>query len=93
MLINGRDIETLGIKLWDRVITSNQINTHEDWIDGDIKPTYIRQQDKFKNIKLTFLILEHDEEKAFYLISQLTAELKHSSVKFDDIDLIFDVNV
>ena len=93
MKINGIDISTLGVKLFDRVIKSNQIVTTEDWLDGDIQPTYIRQQDKFKDIALTFLILDNDENNAFLTISKLTAMLKHGIVRFDDIDLDFDVNI
>jgi len=36
MLINGIDISSLGVKLYDRVISSNEINTVDDWLDGDI---------------------------------------------------------
>ena len=57
MLINNIDISSLDIQLYDRVITSNDITTHEEWLDGDIQPTFIRQQDGFKTINLTFLII------------------------------------
>ena len=52
MLINNIDISSLDIQLYDRVITSNDITTHEEWLDGDIQPTFIRQQDGFKTINL-----------------------------------------
>lgn len=93
VLINGININTLGVKLYDRVIKSNQIETTEAWLDGDIQPTYIRQQDKFKNITLTFLILDKNEETAFLTISKLTALLKHAVIRFDDINLDFNVNI
>jgi hypothetical protein len=50
MLINGIDLSSLGIKLYDRVLESNQVDTTQAWLDGDIKPTHIRQQDRFKNV-------------------------------------------
>jgi hypothetical protein len=50
MLINGIDISSLGVKLYDRVLNSNSINTVDAWLDGDIQPTNIRQQEKFRNI-------------------------------------------
>ena len=57
MLINGIELSSLGIQLYDRVLYSNDIDTSQDWLDGDIQPTFIRQQDRFKNIKLDFLVL------------------------------------
>ena len=36
MLINGIDISSLGVKLYDRVLNSNSIYTADDWLDGDI---------------------------------------------------------
>ena len=93
MLINGIDISSLGVKLYDRVLNSNSINTVDDWLDGDIQPTNIRQQEKFRNIKLKFLVLGQNEQDAFYRISRLTKELKQATVIFDDIDLSFDVSV
>lgn len=93
MLINGIDISTLGVKLYDRVLNSNSINTVDDWVDGDIQPTNIRQQEKFKNIQLKFLVLGTDEEDAFFRISKLTQQLKKASVVFDDINLTFDITM
>lgn len=93
MLINGIDLTSLGAKLYDRVLTTNRVDTSEDWLDGDIQPTYIRQQDRFKRMKLSFLILENDEDEAFVLISRLTALLKKATIKFDDLSLLFDVTL
>ena len=58
MLINGVQLSSLGATLYDRVLTSNDIETTQEWLDGDITPTFIRQQDTFKNITLKFLITE-----------------------------------
>ena len=76
MLINGIELSSLGVKLYDRVITSNQVQTTQDWLDGDIQPTNIRQQDKFKKMTLKFLVLSADEDEAYMRISRLTAMLK-----------------
>jgi hypothetical protein len=43
MLIHGIELSSLGVKLYDRVITSNQVQTTQAWLDGDIQPTDIRQ--------------------------------------------------
>ena len=93
MLINGIELSNLGVQLFDRVLRSNLIDTAQEWLDGDIQPTFIRQQDRFKTIELQFLVLSADEDEAFRRISKLTAMLKKATVKFDDLDLIFDVSI
>lgn len=93
MLINGLELSKLGVQLYNRVLYSNTINTKEEWLEGDIQPTFIRQQDKFKNIKLEFLVLCMDEEEAFNRISHLTAMLKNAVIKFDDLNLLFNVKI
>ena len=93
MLINGIELSNLGVQLFDRVLYSNTIDTAQEWLDGDIQPTFIRQQDRFKTIELQFLVLSADEDEAFRRISRLTAMLKKATVKFDDLDLMFDVSI
>jgi hypothetical protein len=36
MLINGIELSSLGIELFDRVLYSNSIDTAQEWLDGDI---------------------------------------------------------
>ena len=91
MLINGIELSNLGVQLFDRVLYSNSIDTAQEWLDGDIQPTFIRQQDRFKTIDLQFLVLSADEDEAFRRISRLTAMLKKATVKFDDLDLMFEL--
>ena len=93
MLINGINITTFGARLYDRVLNSNKVDTVQDWLDGDIQPTNIRQQDKFRKIKLSFLILGTDESGAFFNISKLTQALKTATIQFDDLDLLFKVTL
>ena len=93
MLINNIDLSSLGIKLYDRVIYSNTVKTVEDWLEGDIQPTEIRQQDSFKKVNLSFLVLGNDEQDAFLRISKLTNMLKSCEVKFDDLDYIFSMKM
>lgn len=93
MLINGVDLSSLGVQLYNRVLTSNNIRTTRDWLEGDIQPTFIRQQEKFKTIQLQFLITEKNEDDAFLVMSKLTAMLKKATVVFDDIDLLFDMTI
>ena len=91
MLINGVDLSSLGVQLYNRVLTSNNIKTTRDWLEGDIQPTLIRQQEKFKSIQLQFLVTEKNEDDAFLVMSKLTSMLKKATVVFDDIDLLFEL--
>ena len=93
MLINGIELSNLGIQLYDRILYSNDIDTTQEWLEGDIQPTFIRQQDRFKMIKLEFLVLCSDEDEAFRRISRLTALLKKSTIKFDDLNFTFDASI
>lgn len=93
MLINNIELNSLGIVLYDRVLTTNSVDTSQEWLDGDIQPTFVRQQDRFKSMKLSFLVLTADEQEAFMKISKLTAMLKKASIQFDDLNLIFDVSM
>ena len=93
MLINNVELSSLGITLYDRVLSTNTVKTTQEWLDGDIQPTFIRQQEGFKNMQLSFLLLTNSEEEAFMKISQLTRLLKRASIQFDDMDLIFDVTL
>ena len=93
MLINGIELSNLGIELYDRILYSNDIETKQEWLDGDIQPTFIRQQDRFKTIKLEFLVLCSDEDEAFKRISSLTALLKKATIKFDDLNFTFDTSI
>lgn len=93
MLINGISLSTLGVQLYDRILTSNKVVSTKTWLEGDIQPTYIRQQDKFKSMILKFLITEQNEETAFVIMSKLTAMLRKATIIFDDMALSFDVTL
>ena len=91
MLINGIDLSSLGVQLYDRILSSNMVDTTSDWLEGDIQPTFVRQQDKFKDITLKFLVTEKNETDAFLVMSRLTAMLRKAEIVFDDINLLFSV--
>ena len=93
MLINGIQLSSLGASLYDRVLSSNDVETTQDWLDGDLQPTFVRQQDTFKNIVLKFLITEQNEEDAFVVMSNLSMLLKKATIIFDDMNLQFDVTM
>jgi len=92
MLINGIQLSALGATLHNRVFSTNNVETSEDWNEGSLQPTFIRQQDTFKDIELQFLITEENEEDAFITMSNLTMLLRKATLIFDDLPhLQFDV--
>jgi len=36
MLINGVNLNTFGVELYDRVLSTNSVTTRREWLDGDI---------------------------------------------------------
>lgn len=80
-------------KLLDRQINSNEVITIDDWLDGAIQPTFIRQQEKFKEITMVVLIEGTNEEDAYKMFSKLTRELSYGELKFDDMSLTFKVMI
>ena len=80
-------------KLLDRQINSNEVITIDDWLDGAIQPTFVRQQEKFKEITMTVLIEGSNEEDAYKMFSKLTRELSYGELKFDDMSLTFKVMI
>lgn len=93
MLINGIDLSAYGVTLHNRVLTSNEVKTTCEWLEGDIQPTFVRQQDSFKSVQLEFLVAGENEETAFITMSKLTAALKKATVVFEDIPFAFDVTL
>ena len=93
MVINGLDLSVYGVTLYNRVLTSNEVKTSREWLEGDIQPTFVRQQDSFKLMKLEFLVSGEDERAAFVTMSQLTAALKQATIVFDDLPFAFDVTL
>ena len=80
-------------KMIDREIASNEVITIDDWLDGATQPTFIRQQEKFKEIMLTVIIEGTNEEDAYKMFSKLTRELSNGELKFDDMSLTFKVMI
>ena len=91
--INGKKASTFKAKILDREISSNEVITIDDWLDGAVQPTFIRQQEKFKEIKLKVLIEGSDEQDAYINFSRLTAELKYGLLQFDDMVFTYKVSI
>lgn len=84
MLINGVDISNYNASILDRTITPNTVITVNDWLDGASSPTFIRQQDSFKEIEVELLVNSGDEEQNVLDISNIVSLAKHCIINFDD---------
>ena len=89
MKINNIDLTTFSAELLDRQVSTSNIESITDWLDGSNTGYLLRQSYDFKTIKLTFLVKEETEDAAYKKISALTEALKQSNIKFGDIDLVF----
>ena len=89
MLISGKNIETFSAKLLNRRIYTSYINSSYDWLSSAIEGVLLGQKYEHRDIELTFLINEKDEDIAYKQISALTESLRICQIKFDDIDLLF----
>ena len=89
--INGKKASQFKAKMIDRVISTNEVITIDDWLDGASAPTFIRQQEKFKKISLTVVIEGKDENEVYMMFSKLAGELRFGTLAFDDMDLTFKV--
>lgn len=89
MLVNNVDITAYKAELLDRAISTTVVHSITDWMDEATEGSLLRQSYDWRNIKLTFLIREVDEDKAYKRISALTEALKKCTLRFDDIELDF----
>ena len=84
MLINNKSIDEYNCCLLHRNISPVTVVTYNDWLDGAIQPTFIRQQDSFKQVEVELLMEASSEQDAQYLLSNLTKAAKRCKVKFDE---------
>lgn len=89
MLVNNVDITSYKAELLDRAISTTVVHSITDWMDEATEGSLLRQAYDWRNIKLTFLIREINEDQAYKRISALTEALKKCTLRFDDIDLDF----
>lgn len=89
MLVNNVNITNYKAELLDRAISTTVVHSITDWMDEATEGSLLRQAYDWRNIKLTFLIREVDENEAYKRISALTEALKNCVLRFDDIELDF----
>ena len=87
MLVNGSDIlSTYGAKLLSKDIQPAEITVYDDWLRKGLSPLYLGKQEKFKKIKMQFLISGATDNTCVAYISNFLTQLKVAVIKFDDLD-------
>ena len=90
MTVNGNDTLNYNARLLSRTIGLGTVTVYDDWLKNASNPLYFGDQVTYKQIKLSFLIKDNDDNSAFRDISNLVAQLKKCTIKFDDMDFLYD---
>lgn len=90
MQINNIDIATYDATLIERYITNHEIVSVEDWLEGSPSPIFHREYSRYKNITLVVLIETVSDKEAEEQFSKLIDALRLCTIKFDDMDKLFD---
>lgn len=90
MLINGIDITAFKAMLLKKNIQTAEVTTYDDWLRNALNPLYMGKQEKYKQIKVQFLIQDIDNDSAINDISNIVKQLEACTIKFDDLSLYYD---
>lgn len=93
MLINNINITTYSAELIERYFTNHEVVNINDWLEGSPSPVFLRQYERYKDIKLVFLIKGDTEAIRLAHIDKLIANLKVASIKFDDLPYTYDTHM
>ena len=89
MTINGINISTFGAILLSKQITNHDVVQVYNWLDGASMPVFARNEQRFKDITLTFLIESSSESATEGSFSALVLALKDCVILFDELSKYF----
>ena len=90
MTANNVDTMDYNARLLSRTIGLGTVTVYDDWLKNAMNPLYFGDQVTYKTIKLSFLIKDMNDNSAFTDISNLIAQLKKCTIKFSDMDFLYD---
>lgn len=90
MLVNNIYISNYNAKLTSKSIGIATVNVYDDWLKNAMSPIYFGKQETYKQIKLSFYIKNSDDNSALMDISNLCSQLEKCTIKFDNIDFLYD---
>lgn len=91
MKINEINISRYGATLLDKKISNHEVIVINDWLDGAAAPVFHREYNKYKDVILTVLFQGTDEKRIIKNIDSFLAEIKTSTLKFNDLSFYYDV--
>ena len=93
MLVNGTDISVFHSTLLTKDIQTAEVTIFDDWLRQSPSPLYLGKQEKFKTIKLQFLIEDTSDYNCLVDIGNLIAQLEKCTLKFDDLAFYYDATI
>lgn len=89
MTINGIDISVYGATLLSKKITNHDVVQVFNWLDGAAMPVFTRNEQRFKDIALTFLIESSSEAATEGYFSALMLAMKDCIILFNELTKYF----
>lgn len=89
MLINNIDIKNYNAKLLTKKIGNAEIINYQEWLRNAYKPIQEGQEQHYTPIELGFCVKGTNLQNTLENISNLTAQLRKSTIKFNDVDFFF----
>lgn len=93
MLVNSIDIVNYKATLLSKDIQTSEVTIYDDWLRNALNPLYLGKQEKYKQIKLQFLIEEIDNDTALNAISNLVKQFGKCIVKFIDVSFYYSCSI
>jgi len=90
MTANNVDTMDYNARLLSRTIGLGTVTVYDDWLKNAMNPLYFGDQVTYKQIKLTFLIKNTDDNSALTDISNLVSAMRKCTIKFGDMDYLYD---
>ena len=93
MLVNGTDISVFHSTLLTKDIQTAEVTIFDDWLRQSLSPLYLGKQEKFKAIKLEFLIEDTSDYNCLTDIGNLIVQLEKCTLKFDDLAFYYNATI
>lgn len=90
MLVNNIDINAFKAQLLKKDIQTAEIIIYDDWLRQSLDPLYFGKKEKYKQIKLEFIVEDANDDSALNSISNLVVQLGKCTVNFDDLSYYYD---
>lgn len=90
MQVNNIDIGSFKAQLLRKDIQTAEVIIYDDWLRQSLNPLYLGKKEKYKQIKLEFLVEDTTDENVLSNISNLVNQLEKCTLKFEDLSYYYD---